>query len=504
METDNSWISIFISNLVKFQKSRQEKKRNSLEYFNMLPVDLAVDFIKSFYHLYIQSHTSAITNISLSNDESVFVSISANSAIHVWSLITKSQIYSIDHLDKDITVLQFTPDWQNLLIGTKSGKIRLLSFKESRVEFTFEGHRASIQEICLIPNSQLFISASLDLSIIMWNLATKRCEAYMKKHEAYVSCLHVSPNSSYFASGSWDHKVILWNIRKKSVIKTFGNLEKVVNSVCFSKDSRVLAAASGNIIFVFSLNDFSEKHLESHTCTVTKVLFSNAGLLISVSFDKSIKVWDTSNYQVKKVIMTSPNHCTSSVLAESGKSLILGLNNGQIKLVSFNESNTDLLLPGHNKDVFLVRISPNCRVLASTCCLYWLALWDVKLKNCLVNSKKLNDPINSFEFCKDSTQLVSGYMSGSIEILDLSTLSILKLVEPCSITITCVIFWNNEKIIASSQNNEINIWTIKTKEKTNIPHKNLEFCVKTLKLSNFLLCQYKNNLIKCFKFPNLD
>lgn len=501
MENNVQWTDLFLNNLVNFQKRKHEKCRKFMKYFDLMTVDRAIEFVKDYYKIYLLSHSSPVVSICVSHDESFFASISNDSPILIWSLITKSQICSIPYQEKDVTVLHMTYNSENLLIGTKTGRIHLFNIKEARVDFIFEGHRASIQEICSIPNTTLFISASLDLSILLWNLSSKRCEAYMKKHESYVTCLHVCPNGKYFASGSWDKKVILWNIQKKNSIKTLGNLEKVIKSVCFSKDSKTLAAASGNIIFLYSLNDFSEKQLISHTYTITKVLFYDAETLISVSFDKTIKIWNTSDSQIKEVVSSSPNHCTSIALASNRKNLILGLNDGKLKIVGFDGNSIDYILPGHNKDVYLMKISQNCKILASTCCLNSLAFWDLKVRSCNFVIQKASDSINSFDFSYDCSKLVAGFISGCVEVWELNGYTSLKVVETSGNPINFVLFWSDSYFLVSSHNTEISFWGMEKCEKIVFDHRTNDSCVKAVRMGQFLMCQYKKNELKCFKIP---
>ena len=74
--------------------------------------------------------------------------------------------------------------------------------------------------------------------------------------------------------------------------------------------------------------------LNGHTDTVWKLIVNRNGQLISGSYDKSIKVWNTEDGTIFKTLNGHSDHVTSLALLKDG-SLVSGSWDGTIKIWTY-------------------------------------------------------------------------------------------------------------------------------------------------------------------------
>jgi guanine nucleotide-binding protein subunit beta-2-like 1 protein len=121
------------------------------------------------------------------------------------------------------------------------------------------GHSHFISQVCLTQDHRFAFSSSWDGTIRIWNLATGTTHQQLIGHKKDVLSFDIS-HMNHIVSGSLDTQIKLWN----------------VNGECKSTFDR-----------------------NTHTDAVSCVKFYNGNkqpLLVTASWDKTIKVWDASYY----------------------------------------------------------------------------------------------------------------------------------------------------------------------------------------------------------------
>jgi WD40 repeat protein len=111
------------------------------------------------------------------------------------------------------------------------------------------------------------------------------------------------------ASGSYDQTVKLWDVQSGQCLNTFQGDTRLVCSVAFSPDGKMLAS-SGNAHTV-SIWDVQSGQclntLQGHTALVWSVAFSPDGQTIaSGSTDETIKFWDVLTGECLKTLKNRP------------------------------------------------------------------------------------------------------------------------------------------------------------------------------------------------------
>jgi guanine nucleotide-binding protein subunit beta-2-like 1 protein len=164
-------------------------------------------------------------------------------------------------------------------------------------------------------------------------------------HSHFISDLQLSQDSRYCLSGSWDGTLRLWDLKKGSTSRRFVNHTRDVLACAFSPDNRQIASG-GRDKNLKIWNTLGEcKHTveqNAHTDWVSAVKFYQdvkTPIVVSASWDKTIKVWDNQTMKLKYTFVGHKAQINSldmapktSYLASGGKdglALIWNLTDGK-------------------------------------------------------------------------------------------------------------------------------------------------------------------------------
>ncbi|MBI2933899.1 MAG: WD40 repeat domain-containing protein [Planctomycetes bacterium] len=145
------------------------------------------------------------------------------------------------------------------------------------------------------PDGRRFASAAHDDPIVrIWDAVSGRMLLALTGHSLQVSALAFSPDGTVLASGGWDKTVRLWNAENGVPIAMLEGHASFVETVTFSPDGKVIASAGDDgVIHLWDSSTHQEQsRLEGHASRIWCATFAADGTLISVSDDKTARLWD--------------------------------------------------------------------------------------------------------------------------------------------------------------------------------------------------------------------
>lgn len=142
------------------------------------------------------------------------------------------------------------------------------------------------------------ITASIDDTVRVWNLATGRCHGMLEGHIASVRCLQIE--DTIVATGSADAKIKLWDLGlgdqySSAPGSTISNLINRSRSPFDAEDDRMSQTAQDGYLPRYNEQppavDCCVHTLDAHVGEVTALHFINQ-MLVSGSQDRTIRQWD--------------------------------------------------------------------------------------------------------------------------------------------------------------------------------------------------------------------
>ncbi|KAG0456257.1 hypothetical protein HPP92_024045 [Vanilla planifolia] len=226
-----------------------------------------------------------------------------------------------------IISLDWSPDSNYLLVGSKDLIVRLFCVKKTKVKekpFLFLGHRDAVVGVFFCTEKKKdkvcrIYTISRDGAIFTWNLAEN---SNVGNTDAYVSD-PPSPGTPEQKNSEGDlKKSDNVNEDRKMKIKTYSPDSQMMATGADDNKVKVWTVSSGSCFITFS----------EHTNAVTAVHFmANNHSLLSASLDGTVRAWDLFRYRNFRTFTTpSPRQFTCLTADQSGEVFVWSMKTGRL------------------------------------------------------------------------------------------------------------------------------------------------------------------------------
>ena len=247
--------------------------------------------------------------------------------------------------------LTFSPDGILLVSGSEDKTIKLWDIQTGGVVRTFQGHTDRVRSVSISANCTIIASGSNDKTIRLWDTQTGVCYCIIQQ-EDIVASVHFFPLDPQYLTSVSGGKVSQWDIdghqitpthngsctafssdgtkfafcnegvvqiqspHSRAVVAEFHMENVEISYCCFSPNGRLFAIVVDHTAYVWDITCSDPCLVETfigHTGSINSLVFSSPTSLISVSMDKSIKLWQVGTPPTatdvtgsNSIILTSP------------------------------------------------------------------------------------------------------------------------------------------------------------------------------------------------------
>ena len=280
---------------------------------------------------------------------------------------------------------------------------------------------------------------------------------YEKKINGNIRFISGNNQGNLIIGTSLESSITEFNIENKTIIN-----QQIFNGElgCFKFSSKFDAFTSvlGRVIYIYQNDEISQK-LEGHNREINVLCLSNNGrYLFSGSGDKTIRVWDTTNWECVKILEGHKWLVNSLITDSNDKYLYSGGWDSEIlkwDLERFEE--VEKINSESVGGIQCLTITKDDSLLISGAGDGKIRLYNTNNNYDCKTIEGHSDFVSSLDISTNNKLLASGGWDGNILIWDIDNQSLIKSINGHSIKIYSV-FFTQEYLISGGNDKTIKIW----------------------------------------------
>lgn len=249
-------------------------------------------------------HKDSVYTIIKGQKENIFYSAAGDGLVVEWDIDkpdlgmpvanVANSVYAI-HLDKGQNELWIGHNYEGVHVGDPIQKKSLASIALSKAAiFAINGYKEDI-----------FIGSG-DGVLTVIDRKSRSFRKHIKASEKSVRTIAINPVEKDFAVGYSDHQIRIFDLESYELKKVIQAHKNSVFGLTYGSDFKNLYSVSRdahlkkwNVIEDYAL----EEQAVAHMYTINDIAFSpNGQYFATCSMDKSIKLWETENFKLRKVL----------------------------------------------------------------------------------------------------------------------------------------------------------------------------------------------------------
>jgi WD40 repeat protein len=238
-------------------------------------------------------------------------------------------VFSARNGQHEITCLLELPKNQLAVTSLGINDITIWDTNKQEPIRYLDGHSRQPTALAFLPITEQLASASLDMSIRIWNMPSGNCSQILNGHDQRITHLLACPKG-LLASGSRDSSVKIWDPVSGYCVKTVTLPHGGISCLIPLSDGRIATASlRRGCIKIIDLRTGNITNLSGHDEQgVTCIVETAKNRMASSSWDGSVKLWDLQrNTCIQTTSKKTYNATTGIDEKESISNLIPLMNN---------------------------------------------------------------------------------------------------------------------------------------------------------------------------------
>ncbi len=338
---------------------------------------------------------------------------------------------------------QLLEDYMPATEGISSGKARELnkyiqqpaiqefkSFVSRNLHVLLQNPSLALQQALNEPNASCIASSAKDImdeqprSTMVWvnkPEIVSPCLMNLPSSTGPVLCVTVSNNSTHFAAGFKNGAVKMYEVATGKEVHTFIGHAGGIADICFVGSDTVCSASHDSTLSLWNtIQGIRIASMRGHNRPVYGCTADKAGrLVVSVSWDTTIKVWDGRTGKQKGTLKTpgkhnTPINCVS--FHPEGQLVVVGSWDTTLKIWDTLNEKRLKVLKGHKTSVQVCEYAPSGRHIVSAALDGEVKVWSTKSGTAVGTIVGHHSPVNGIAFTPNGQYLVTGSSDKMVKV----------------------------------------------------------------------------------------
>ena len=205
-------------------------------------------------------------------------------------------------VNRPVYGLHISRDEELLYCGAASGNLHVVDLNSGEELRNIEAHANGVYE--LISLGEYLISGGGDGNIIVWLKKDMSVSFRIGASDKSARCMALNPSKSLLAVGFSDHKIRIYSTVDFKLLDTIDAHSNSVFSVVFINDTELMSGGRDALLKRWKLFESTPVvEIPAHTLHINHIALNPVKqLFATVSMDKTIKIWQTEDMKLIKVI----------------------------------------------------------------------------------------------------------------------------------------------------------------------------------------------------------
>lgn len=224
-------------------------------------------------------------------------------------------------------------------------------------------------------------------------------------------------------------RLTVYSVPDMQKLKSMSKSADVIHGIDFRSDGKLFALgnSAGNVQVFDSASKKLIRNLKGHKGPVRKIKFSpNKVNLLSISDDKTFKVWDIPTETEIKSVVAHEDYIRACAITKNGKYFITGSYDHKIKIWSIEEDYSLAMTIDNGAPIedLLVTVNGSIIIAAGS---NMIKFWDISAGGNLIHSMSPHQKtITSIVFSYDCSHLITAGLDRLSKIINLSTYRVVQ------------------------------------------------------------------------------
>jgi len=408
-----------------------------------------------------KGHSSIVNNVCYSPDGEKILSCSYET-IKEWSVKSRKCIQTIETHTHSVNSICYSPCGKKILSGGGDNLVKEWAVKTGEIFQTFVGHTNTVKSASYSPDGKKILSASFDKMAKEWSVENGECLHTFLGHSGWITSACYSPDGSKLVSGAWDLSVKEWSVRNGECLRTFAGYSNWVMSSCFSPNNKkILVQSLDNSLREWSWN----KNMCLRTFTKCKSgVYSHDGnsILLAIN-DNEIKEWSLL-YEWGKLVLSGHDEHLNNLCYSPDRKKALTTSSNEIREWSLSENKLIRTYIGHDSNVDCVAYSPDGSKVLSGSYDKTAKIWSAESGECLRTFKGHTDKVNHVCYSIDGEKILTAF-SNVIWEWSLVENKFIRAYIGHGASVRCVIYSpDGSKVLSGSHDKTAKEWSAESGE----------------------------------------